>query len=74
MISEFDVVKTKFDLTDEIKKNTTGTVLSVYDNGSFFLVEFFDKNHETIGNGMTLVKLDEIELIYKQPNPDGEDS
>lgn len=77
MINEFDIVRIKIDLTNEIKKNTTGTVLSVYDNGNFFLVEFFDKNEETIGDGMTLVKLEDIKIIYKNSissNPSDVDS
>ena len=72
MIKENDIVKIKIDLTNEITKDTTGTVLSVYDNGNFFLIEFFDKNEETIGDGMTLAKLENVELVYKYP--DGDDT
>lgn len=70
MIKEYDIIKIKIDLTNEITKGTTGTILSVYDNGNFFLIEFFDENEETIGDGMTLVKLEDVELVYKYPNGD----
>lgn len=68
MIKEHDVVKAKIDLTDEIKMHTIGVVLSVYENGNFFLVEFVDENNETIGDGMTLVNLKDIGLVYDYPD------
>lgn len=68
MIKEYDVVKVKIDLNDKIKANTIGVVLEVYENGKSFLIEFVDENNETIGDGMTLVKLEDIELVYDYPN------
>lgn len=71
MIKVYDVVKTNIDLTDEIKKHTIGVVLSVYEDGKYFLIEFVDKNNETIADGMTLVKLEDIELVnYNRNSPD----
>lgn len=68
MIKENDVVKAKIDLTDEIKRDTIGVILSVYENGNSFLIEFVDENKETIGDGMTLVKLKDVELVYNYPS------
>lgn len=63
MINENDVVRDKRSLSKEIKINTIGAVLAVFDNGKVFLVEFIDENKQTIGNGMTTVKLEDIELV-----------
>jgi hypothetical protein len=64
MIKENDIVKAKLDLSKNIRKDTEGVILSVYDNGNYFLVEFIDKNSDTIEDGMTKVKVNDIELIY----------
>lgn len=65
MIDEYDTIKAKIDLTDEIKIGTRGVVLLVYDNRNTLLVEFLDENHQTIGNGMTTVNLKDVELVHK---------
>lgn len=65
MIDEYDTIKTKIDLTNEIKVGTIGVGLSVYDKVNYLLVEFLDKNHQTIENGMTTVNLKDVELVYK---------
>lgn len=65
MIEENDIIKVKIDLNDLIKINTLGVVLSVYDNGNSFLIEFVDNNNETIGSGMEVVQLKNIELVFK---------
>jgi hypothetical protein len=63
MYNEYDVVKAKIDLAENIKKSTEGVILSVYRNGEYYLVEFFDENNDTIGNGMDTVALNDIELV-----------
>ncbi|RKR09068.1 uncharacterized protein DUF4926 [Flavobacterium sp. 90] len=63
MIREHDIIKIKIDLNDNIKAGTIGVILSIYENGKFFLVEFVDKNNQTIGDGMTLVDFKDIELV-----------
>lgn len=68
MVKEYDVVKAKIDLTNEIKKHTNGVILSVYEDGKYFLVEFINENKETIGDGMTLVKLEDLDLVYDYPS------
>lgn len=65
MINEYDVIKIKIDLNDTIKADTIGVILSVYENGKSFLVEFVDENNQTIGDGMTLVNFEDIELVHK---------
>lgn len=65
MIDEYDTIKAKIDLTNEIKVCTRGVGLSVYDKGNHLLVEFLDENYQTIENGMTTVNLKDVELVYK---------
>lgn len=67
MLKENDVVKAKFDLTENIKKDTKGVILSVYDDGNIYLVEFFDDDNNTIGDGMDTVALKDIELVWNSP-------
>lgn len=64
MINENDVVRATRDLSEEIKINTIGAVLAVFDNSKAFMVEFIDDNKQTIGNGMTTVELGDIELVW----------
>lgn len=65
MINEYDTIKARIDLTDDIKAGTLGVVLSVYNNGTAFLIEFVDKDNKTIEDGMTVVRLKDVELVYK---------
>jgi hypothetical protein len=65
MIEENDIIVTNKQINELIKKNTEGVVLSVYNNGEAFLVEFLDSNGDTIGDGMQTVSKDDIELLIK---------
>ncbi len=65
MIDENDVVKSNKKINDHIEKGTIGTILSVYENGEAFLVEFFDTDGNTIGDGMETCSKNDIDLFIK---------
>ena len=65
MIEENDVVKSNKKINDQIGKGTVGAVLSVYNNGEAFLVEFIDANGNTIGDGMETCFKNDIDLFIK---------
>ena len=52
---ENDVVVSIVDISPIIKKGTKGVILSILEEDKVFLVEFVDKNGETIGDGMETV-------------------
>lgn len=68
MIIENDIIKSKRDINEKVNAGTFGVVMSVYENGNFLLIEFIDKNGDTIDDGMTLVSVCDVELIQKQNN------
>ena len=63
MLKELDLVITNSDINDEIKKDSIGVVLSISNDGKNYLVEFVDKNNNTIGNGMTIVNEQQVRLF-----------
>jgi hypothetical protein len=63
MIEENDIIRTNKRINNEIAEGTKGVVLYVFDKE--FLVEFIDKEGNTIGNGMETVKQEDIDLLIK---------
>jgi hypothetical protein len=72
MFFEYDSVKAVKDIDDLVTKGTAGVILSVFQNGNFYLVEFVDDENWTIGNGMHTVSKGDIELVtrWEQSNSD----
>jgi hypothetical protein len=72
MLFEHDCIKALKDIDALVTKGTAGVILSVYQNGDFYLVEFVDDENWTIGNGMYTVSNDDIELVsrWEQSNSD----
>lgn len=62
MIKEFDLVVALVNITEDIPKDTIGTVLSMSKDKRQFVVEFVDEFQQTIGNGMTMVDEDQVKL------------
>lgn len=65
MIEENDVIRANKKLSNEIVKGTEGVVLCVFHEGKEFLIEFVNKNGETIGNGMETVRKEDVDLLIK---------
>lgn len=65
MIEENDLVITNKRINELIEISTKGVILSIYNNGDAFLIEFINANGETIGNGMETVQKSDIELLVK---------
>ena len=67
MFKLYDVVKLKKDRLDlGIKKNFTGTIVDICNDGKAFTVEFFDENDETIDKSL-YVYFEESDLILVEP-------
>ena len=52
---ENDIIVSIVDISSIINKGTKGVILYVLEEDKVFLVEFVDKNGETIGDGMETV-------------------
>ena len=52
---ENDIIVSIVDISPIINKGTKGVILYVLEEDKAFLVEFFDENGETIGDGMETV-------------------
>ncbi len=65
MIQEYDLVKATSDISEQIKIDTIGVVLSVSDDLKNFVIEFVDKNLDPLEDGMTLTRLDQVILFKK---------
>ncbi|MDP4203138.1 MAG: DUF4926 domain-containing protein [Bacteroidota bacterium] len=65
ILKENDVVKASIKISQKIPQNTIGTILCVFDQGKEYLVEFIDSHGETLEDGLTTVKRDDIELALQ---------
>jgi hypothetical protein len=59
MFTEYEVVKAKSNLSEEVSKGTRGTIVMVYDSSTHdYEVEFFDEH----GEHLALLTVNELDL------------
>lgn len=65
MIEIYDIVRSNEEISKKIPCYTIGVVLDISPDNNYLIVEFIDKDQNSLDGGATFVKLQQVDLIKK---------